>query len=222
MMADTVMAVQDCLLDEDGNTYAPGVLWDDEAEQEKRKQKDVMGLVSPTHIQNYMIEKAICKRYTEWYDNLSEEERDELGPIDFRKLVNCNTVDKFQGQGRDVVLMCYEIRNISKIVQIKEFIYNRRRFNVAVSRAKKKCILFLTDLVTTQYPECLDEESVEIEEAITFMCDLEEYMKKEEDDMILQFKQGEYEYAPNHAVKYRMYGKGYTDKKKEQFEHPTT
>ncbi|MDR2822788.1 MAG: AAA family ATPase [Acholeplasmatales bacterium] len=63
----------------------------------------------------------------------------------------CETVHKFQGQQRDLIYLSYAINDLSeKTTDNKEnrlynFINNKKLFNVAISRAKKKIILVLSD-----------------------------------------------------------------------------
>lgn len=52
------------------------------------------------------------------------------------------TVEKAQGREVDTVIIDY---GISDIHLIKKFIYNRNRLNVSITRAKKKCIVFLSE-----------------------------------------------------------------------------
>ena len=53
------------------------------------------------------------------------------------------TVEKMQGQEADLVFICYGLLNPSP--GEAGFLYNQARLNVAVSRARKKCVLLVSD-----------------------------------------------------------------------------
>ena len=53
-----------------------------------------------------------------------------------------NTVEKMQGQERDLVIVCYAGFDFNEPSEL-DFAYQRERLNTGVSRAKKKCILLV-------------------------------------------------------------------------------
>ena len=53
-----------------------------------------------------------------------------------------NTVEKMQGQERDLVIVCYAGFDFNEPSEL-DFVYQRERLNTGVSRAKKKCILLV-------------------------------------------------------------------------------
>jgi DNA replication ATP-dependent helicase Dna2 len=55
-----------------------------------------------------------------------------------------DTVERFQGQQRDVIIASFGIGDPDIIGSEDEFIYNLNRFNVLTSRARAKVILFVT------------------------------------------------------------------------------
>jgi superfamily I DNA and/or RNA helicase len=55
-----------------------------------------------------------------------------------------DTVERFQGQQRDVVLASFGLGDPDVIRAEEEFLYNLRRFNVMASRARAKLIVFVT------------------------------------------------------------------------------
>ncbi|MDA1049608.1 MAG: UvrD-helicase domain-containing protein [Planctomycetota bacterium] len=55
-----------------------------------------------------------------------------------------DTVDKMQGQEADAVIVSYGVSDPEFAVQEAEFIYGLNRLNVAVTRARSKCVVFLS------------------------------------------------------------------------------
>ena len=54
-----------------------------------------------------------------------------------------DTVEKMQGKERDTVLVSYGVSDAETALAEAEFIYGLNRLNVAVTRARKKCVVFL-------------------------------------------------------------------------------
>ncbi|SEQ36278.1 AAA domain-containing protein [Lachnospiraceae bacterium NE2001] len=103
------------------------------------------------------------------FDDLPDEICDDL--------IN-NTVDKLQGQEKDIILCCYGIAEQQHIKNEMEFVYNLNRLNVALSRAKRKCILILSDTLATPPVECLNlSKDDPVAKGIDFMYKLKEYIK---------------------------------------------
>lgn len=63
-------------------------------------------------------------------------------PEDIRSAVD--TVERFQGQQRDVIIASFGIGDPDIISTEDEFLYNLNRFNVLTSRARTKLIVFIT------------------------------------------------------------------------------
>ena len=55
-----------------------------------------------------------------------------------------DTVERFQGQQRDVIIASFGIGDPDLIQAEDEFLYSLRRFNVLASRARAKLIVFAT------------------------------------------------------------------------------
>lgn len=62
------------------------------------------------------------------------------------------TVDSFQGQERDVVIASYSVADRDFIRSEEEFILDPRRFNVTLTRARKKFVLLVSDALTEHLP----------------------------------------------------------------------
>ena len=50
-----------------------------------------------------------------------------------------------QGQEADIVLISYGLSSFREAMKQAKFIYSLNRMNVSISRAKKKCVLFLSN-----------------------------------------------------------------------------
>ena len=55
-----------------------------------------------------------------------------------------DTVDKMQGQESQAVIASYGVSDIETAMSEANFIYSLNRLNVTVTRAKTKCILFIS------------------------------------------------------------------------------
>lgn len=55
-----------------------------------------------------------------------------------------DTVERFQGQQRDVIVASFGIGDPDIVSTEDEFLYNLNRFNVLTSRARVKLIVFVT------------------------------------------------------------------------------
>ena len=73
-----------------------------------------------------------------------------------------DTVERFQGQQRDIILASFGIGDPDVIASEEEFLYNLRRFNVMASRARAKLIVFLTESLV----EHLSDDQDVLEESL--------------------------------------------------------
>ena len=62
-------------------------------------------------------------------------------PDDYKKDIIVDTIDKLQGQERDIIILSLTSGNIDYINELSEFLYNPNKLNVALSRAKTKLII---------------------------------------------------------------------------------
>ena len=67
-----------------------------------------------------------------------------------------DTVDKMQGQEADAVIVSYGVSDPEFAIQEAEFIYGLNRLNVAVTRARSKCVVFLPRPLLEAAPQVLD------------------------------------------------------------------
>lgn len=138
----------------------------------------MIGIVSPYNKLNEDIQDVIASRY----DSLSDKLKDSLGITYDREtiseIVKCSTVDKFQGQERDIIITCYGERDVDSLMLIKDFVYNSNRLNVAMSRAKKKCIIILSEALAKRHQDCYEENDERVIKGTEFICCLKDYMKE--------------------------------------------
>lgn len=76
----------------------------------------------------------------------------ELSLYNLRKLV-VDTVERMQGQEREVVLVSLVTSDIAYAEKLAEFYYDPRRLNVTVTRARMKLIVVGCSLITHAHPE---------------------------------------------------------------------
>ena len=62
-------------------------------------------------------------------------------PVNYRKGIVIDTIDKLQGQEREIIILSLTSGNLEYINELTEFLYNPNKLNVALSRAKCKLIL---------------------------------------------------------------------------------
>jgi hypothetical protein len=67
-----------------------------------------------------------------------------------------DTVDKVQGQEAEAVVVRYGVSDTEFALREAEFIYGLNRLNVAVTRAKSKCVVCLPAPLLAGTPEVLD------------------------------------------------------------------
>lgn len=88
---------------------------------------DEIAVLSPFRAQAANVRRHIRKN-----PDISEEQR---------KLVVADTVDKMQGQEREVIIFSLVAGDLEYMIEMAEFLYNPNKLNVAFSRAKSKLII---------------------------------------------------------------------------------
>ncbi|MFD2523078.1 DEAD/DEAH box helicase [Emticicia soli] len=63
-----------------------------------------------------------------------------------------DTVDRFQGQERDLIMSSYTVSDKDFVTSEDEFILDPRRFNVSLTRAKSKFIMIISDALINYLP----------------------------------------------------------------------
>ena len=87
-----------------------------------------IGVLSPFRAQAATIRRHLRKKT----EVISEEQLSSLA---------VDTVDKMQGQERDIIFFSFTSGNPDYMTEMAEFLYNSNKLNVAFSRAKSKLIL---------------------------------------------------------------------------------
>lgn len=80
----------------------------------------------------FRAQAANVRRYIRKNEGISEENRD---------LLAVDTIDKMQGQEREVIIFSLAAGNIDYMTEMADFLYNPNKLNVAFSRAKSKLII---------------------------------------------------------------------------------
>jgi len=88
---------------------------------------DEIAVLSP-----FRAQAANVRRHVRKHPDISEEQR---------KLVAADTIDKMQGQEREVIIYSLVSGNLDYMTEMAEFLYNPNKMNVAFSRAKSKLII---------------------------------------------------------------------------------
>lgn len=63
-----------------------------------------------------------------------------------------DTVDRFQGQERDLIIASYTVADKDFVASEEEFILNARRFNVTLTRARSKFIMLVSNSIVQHLP----------------------------------------------------------------------
>lgn len=119
--------------------------------------KNGLFIVSPHHVQIREIKRQL-KEKRQW---LAEPFVD--------------TVDKMQGQEAEVVLISYGIADVEQAELESEFIYNRNRLNVSITRAKSKSIVMLSRQLLRGSAQVLNSDDASI--GLDYMQKLETWCK---------------------------------------------
>ncbi|ABG04749.1 Superfamily I DNA and RNA helicases and helicase subunits-like protein [Rubrobacter xylanophilus DSM 9941] len=114
-----------------GRPYSPEEFW-----------KRAVGVVTPHRAQQGLIVSRLRKVFPEVEPELIR------GAVD--------TVERFQGQERDVILASYALGDPDAIADEDEFLMSENRFNVMASRPRAKLVVFVSREVVDHLPEDLD------------------------------------------------------------------
>lgn len=105
-----------------------------------------IAVLSPFRAQAATIRRGIRKR-----EDISDEDKKELV---------ADTVDKMQGQEREVIIYSFTAGDPDYIAEMADFLYNPNKLNVAFSRAKSKLIIVgnieqIKDIAGEEYPHII-------------------------------------------------------------------
>lgn len=96
----------------------------------------------------FRAQAANVRRHIREHTGISEEKK---------SLVVADTVDKMQGQEREVIIYTFTAGDVDYMIEMAEFLYNPNKLNVAFSRAKSKLIIVgnierLHEIPSIEYP----------------------------------------------------------------------
>ncbi|MBQ4296990.1 MAG: AAA family ATPase [Clostridia bacterium] len=132
------------------------------------KENGDFGIISPHHEHIARLKQAILA---------------EPAPFDeTREDLFIGTVDKLQGQERRAIVVSYGVTDPEQAIGEGEFVYSRNRLNVAITRAKQKCIVFLSDAVLDYPIEALGYDDPDLLDGVDYICGFRDFMKTNEDD----------------------------------------
>ena len=103
-----------------------------------------IGIVVPHRAQRSKVRKGLLDYFTNTleYKNLSVQDQQ----IVQKQIESCvDTVEKYQGQQREIMICSYVLGNEEYINMEEEFIYNPNRLNVMISRARFKVIVLASN-----------------------------------------------------------------------------
>jgi hypothetical protein len=140
-------------LDPDGHVLPVGA----EVHTAESFWRDGVGIVTPHRSQRV----AICEALKQIFPDDEHELIDEA----------VDTVERFQGGERDVVVVSFGIGDPDLIADEEEFLLQLERTNVAVSRARAKCVVLISRELAYHLPE--DKRVVDTAKAIkSFLFDV--------------------------------------------------
>ena len=109
-------------------------------EIDKEFWKRMLGIVTPHRAQMSSIKNLLISAA-----------RMPLDPPPF-----VDTVDRFQGQERDLMIASYAVADRDFVANEEEFILNPRRFNVTLTRSMSKFMWFISDAIIHHLPSDAD------------------------------------------------------------------
>ena len=130
-----------------GDTY--GRINKGEAQLTLDKLQQYFNKIGKQHILDERIDVGVISPYRAQVQYLRQliNKRDFFKP--FRKLISVNTVDGFQGQERDIIIISMVRDNEQGQIG---FLRDLRRMNVAITRARMKLIILGNTATLTKHP----------------------------------------------------------------------
>lgn len=132
----------------------------------------ILGIISPHHVHIEKLKNDIS--------DATGMERDEL---------YIGTVDKLQGQQRDAVIVSYGVTDLESAAMESEFLFNRNRLNVSLTRGRAKTIVFFSEILATCPPELLGADDEDVQKGVDFVCGLMPFMQRKEQDTCISSRE---------------------------------
>lgn len=117
---------------------------DDCGEQTSDKEAEFIAEIIENYLKQGLLasEIAILSPFRAQAANIRRHIRkNEYINEEGRNLLAIDTIDKMQGQEREVIILSFAAGNIDYITEMADFLYNPNKLNVAFSRAKSKLII---------------------------------------------------------------------------------
>lgn len=128
--------------------------WEKGLKNIKGKRYDILeffdkgiGIIVPHRAQRTLIQSKLHDYFIKDNQHNFDEETMEILPSKVTSSVD--TVEKYQGQQRDIMICSYVLGDPDLIAQEEEFIFNPNRLNVIISRARFKMIVLASDELLT-------------------------------------------------------------------------
>ena len=163
MVAELTKVLKDTI----GKDHDPHSFWRGDADSD-----GVMGIISPHH---------------EHIEKLKNETATLTGMA--RGDLYIGTVDKLQGQQRDAVIVSYGVTDLESAAGESEFLFNRNRLNVSLTRGKAKTIVFFSEILSSCPPELLTADDEDVQRGVDFVCGLKPFMQRMEPDTRISSKE---------------------------------
>lgn len=151
----------------------------------KRFWEDQLGIVTPHRAQMAAIRNAL-------FDHAHFPRTPD--PI-------VDTVERFQGRERDCIISSYVVSDKDFVRSEEGFILDHRRFNVTLTRARKKFIMLVSDAIVRH----LSEDNALSEEAAHLQLFVEEYCTTEIRSVELPFSEGKQQKSMHCTVRIKRY-----------------
>jgi hypothetical protein len=109
-----------------------------------------LGIVTPHRAQRALI----VRRLQQMFPNHPQQKID----------ASVDTVERFQGGERDTIIISFGVGDPDLIANEESFLLQLERTNVAISRARAKCILVISDDLAYHLPS--DRETIQTSKAV--------------------------------------------------------
>lgn len=149
-----------------------------------------IGIVAPHRAQKAKIQHELLKYFDSYINNLPELREREL--LKQKIMSSVDTVEKYQGQQREIMICSYVLGDRDIIKEEEEFIYNSNRLNVIISRARFKAIILASKELLLNIGDDIEivEEQKSFQKLITYCDNQKKILQKDwyEKDGIMKYK----------------------------------
>ena len=138
-----------------------------------------IGIVAPHRAQKAKIQNDLLQYFDNYIESITDiKTREKLKQ---KIMSSVDTVEKYQGQQREIMICSYILGDRDIIKEEEEFIYNSNRLNVVVSRARFKIIILASQELLLNIGDDIEivEEQKSFQKLITY-CDKEKKILQNE------------------------------------------